>query len=139
MKNLLICLLVLFSGTVAVQAQTKESKTGKAKVEVYYFHRTNRCGGCIAMEKNTKKTLETYFSKEVEEGTVKFIIANIDEEKNEPLAEEYKVYGSSLFVTKIDGINETRTNMTNFAFSYGKNNPEKFMKGLKEKIDENLK
>ena len=42
-----------------------------SKIEVMDFHSTHRCMTCNAIEKNTKYTLSTYFSKELEENNEK--------------------------------------------------------------------
>jgi hypothetical protein len=139
-QTILGILLFLFAGTAMLSAQTKPvTASDKATVLVYYFHGTNRCATCLAIEDNTQKTLEAYFSREVKEGTVKFQSVNVDEEANAKLAEKYEASGSALFVTKVQKGKETREDMTNFAFSYGRNNPEKFMQGLKEQIAKDLK
>ncbi len=132
-------LLVMISGISTIQAQNKTAATGKAKVVVYYFHGTNRCATCMAIEDNTKKTLQTYFDKELKNGTIKFQVVDVDEKANEKLAEKYEASGSALFVTKLDKGKEVINDLTNFAFSYGRNNPEKFILGVKDEIAKNLK
>jgi hypothetical protein len=139
-RTLLVTLLFLLAGTAMLSAQTKPANSNdKPLVLVYYFHGTNRCATCLAIEDNTQKTLQTYFAKEVKEGTVKFQSVNVDEEANIKLAEKYEASGSALFVTKVVKGKETKEDMTNFAFSYGRNNPEKFMLGLKDQIAKDLK
>jgi len=141
MKNIRFSLLLMvtISGIGIVQSQNKPQTTDKTRVLVYYFHATSRCPTCLAIEDNTKKTLETYFAKEMKDGIIKFRTVNVDEKENYKLAEKYEAGGSALFVTKIDKGKEMKTDMTNFAFSYGRNNQEKFMSGLKEEISKKLK
>ena len=115
-----------------------QSSPGKAKIEVYYFHITNRCPTCISIENNTKKALDTYFSKEIKNGTIKMIVLNVDDEKNKKISEKYAVYGSALFITKILNKKETIVDLTNFAFQNSRNRPEKFIEGLRDRIKENL-
>ncbi len=93
----------------------------------------------MAIEDNTKKTLDTYFANQVKNGTVKMSVINVDEDKNKALSEKYEATGSALFLTKTLNGKESKTDMTDFAFSYARNNPEKFMSGLKDKINELLK
>jgi hypothetical protein len=142
MKNVffILSLFVMFSCSYSQnQNKTDNIKSGKQVLEVYYFHITNRCPTCISIEANTKKTLDTYFSKEVKDGTIKLIVLNVDDEKNKAISEKYAAFGSALFLTKIKDKKETITDMTNFAFQNSRNRPEKFIEGLKDKILENLK
>lgn len=140
MKNISILLLILglLSFNLAM-GQNKTVSAVQAKLLVYYFHSTNRCATCLAIEENTKKALQTNFAKEMKDGTVKFQSINVDDEKNKALAEKYEAAGSSLWITRIAGGKEEKKDMTNFAFSYGRSNPEKFMSGLKEEVTNELK
>ena len=94
---------------------------------------------CISIEENTKKVLNTHFAKELKEGSITFVILNVEDRKNSKLVEKYEAEGSSLYLTKVDGQKENTTDFTNFAFSYSRNQSEKFMAGLKAEIEKNLK
>jgi hypothetical protein len=140
MKNISILILIL--GLLSFSLATGQNKTvpaAQAKLLVYYFHGTNRCATCLAIEENTKKALQTNFAKEMKDGTVKFQSINVDDEKDKALAEKYQAAGSALWITRIAGGKEEKKDMTNFAFSYGRSNPEKFITGLKEEITKELK
>lgn len=132
MKKILLAAILVIA-TFAVSAQ----KTTKLKI--IYFHSERRCPTCISIEDNTKKTLNTYFAKEVKEATIVFQSINAEEDKNQKLVEKYEADGSSLYLTKINGSKEKTTDFTNFAFSYSRNQPEKFIAGLKAEIEKNLK
>ena len=110
-----------------------------AKLKIVYFHSERRCPTCISIEENTLKTLNTYFPGQLKDGTISFQILNVEDEKNQKLVEKYEAEGSSLFLTKIRGGRETTTDFTNFAFSYSRNQSEKFISGLKAEIEKNLK
>jgi len=128
----LIILSLLLGTTLLGQNPTK-------KLEVIYFHATRRCPTCMAIEENTKKTLDTYFSNRLKSGTIKMTVINVDEDKNKSIAEKYEATGSALFLTIRNTGKEAKTDMTDYAFSYARNNPDKFMTGLKDKINELLK
>jgi hypothetical protein len=130
-KSLVIILMLLFAGAVFAQKPTK--------LKIVYFHSERRCPTCISIEDNTKKTLNTYFANQLKDGTITFQVLNIEEEKNLKMVEKYKAEGSSLFLTKVSGTNGTTTDFTNFAFSYSRNQAEKFIAGLKAEIEKNLK
>ena len=133
MKKILIAsiLLLLITGTVLAQKPTK--------LKIVYFHSERRCPTCISIEDNTKKTLNTYFANQLKDGTITFQILNVEEVKNLKMVEKYKAEGSSLFLTKVSGAKETNTDFTNFAFSYSRNQADKFIAGLKAEIEKNLK
>jgi len=116
-----------------------EQKKDLPKVLVYNFHITNRCVSCIAIEKATTKTLNTYFSAELKQGRVKQYILNVDEDKNADIAEKYQAFGSGLYVTRVFKGKETTTDMTGDGFKFAKNKEEKFIEILKNKISEYLK
>jgi hypothetical protein len=129
-KTLIVLSMFLFSISLFAQ---------KTKLEIYYFHLTHRCPTCMSIEANTKKTLDTYFSKELKDGTIKLIVVNVEEAQNKKLSEKYQAFGSSLYLTKISNGKETKDDVTNFAFSYSRNQPDKFISGLKDKITASLK
>jgi hypothetical protein len=130
-KIIFFTLTLIMTSTVFGQKATK--------LQIVYFHAKNRCPTCISIEENTKKTLNTYFSTQLKDGTIKLQVLDVSEEKNEKMVEKYEADGSGLFLTKVDGKKETTTDFTNFAFSYSRNQAEKFIAGLKAEIDKNLK
>lgn len=109
-----------------------------SKIEVLDFHSTHRCMTCNAIEKNTKYTLDTYFSKELKADKITFQVINVDEKENENIAEKFEASGTSLILNVIKKGKETQINLTDFAFMNG-NDQDVFSKELKEKIDTELK
>lgn len=132
MKKILVAAILLLA-TVSVFAQKP------VKLKIVYFHSERRCPTCISIEDNTKKTLNTYFASQMKDGTITFQILNVEEDKNQKMVEKYEAEGSSLFLTKVSGSKETNTDFTNFAFSYSRNQADKFIAGLKAEIEKNLK
>jgi len=132
MKKLFLVSIMMVAG-LALFAQKP------AKLQVIYFHAKNRCPTCISIEENTKKTLNTYFASQLKNGTIKFQVLDVSEPKNEKIAEKYEASGSGLFLTRTIGKNESITDFTNFAFSYSRNEADKFIQGLKAEIEKNLK
>lgn len=139
MKKTAILLFLLALLGLNTNTFGQSAKATKPVVEVFYFHSTNRCPTCISIEANTKKTLETSFAKELKDGNIKFTIINSDESKNKALCEKYEAYGATLILVKNNNGKESSENMTNFAFSYSRNQAEKFMEGLKIKIEQMMK
>jgi len=110
-----------------------------AKLQIIYFHAERRCPTCISIEDNTKKTLNTYFSQQLKDGVISFRVLNVEDAKNQKLVEKYQAEGSALFLTHQVNNKEVTTDFTNFAFSYSRNEPDKFISGLKAEIEKNLK
>jgi hypothetical protein len=132
MKKSLLTMVILIAVTSAFSQKA-------AKLQIVYFHAEHRCPTCLSIEANTKKTLDTYFAKQVKDGTIKFKVLNVEDSKNQKLVEKYQAEGSSLYLTSISGKKETTNDLTNFAFSYSRNEPEKFITGLKDEIEKGLK
>lgn len=114
-------------------------KTKDPILYIYNFHSTRRCISCMAIEKTTETTLEENFKKEVENGRIKRFIVNVEDKKNKKLAEKYEVFGTALYLVRIQKGKETIVDLTAEGFKYAKNKPEKLAEILKEKISENLK
>lgn len=118
-------------------AQTKQNSTdSKARLEVIYFHATNRCPTCNAIEDNAKKLLGKSFKQQLDNGTIKFEAYNVDESANKALVEKYQISFSTLLIVKSDG---TKTDFTSKAFQYALANPAKYDALLKAEIEKNLK
>ena len=114
------------------------SKLSANHIEVLYFHGSQRCITCRAIESNTLALLDSLYTKEKADGKIVFRVIDISDEKNEKIADKYEVTWSSLFVNGWNNGKESVNNMTEFGFSYAKNSPDEFKKGLKDKIDQML-
>ncbi|MGM9832912.1 MAG: nitrophenyl compound nitroreductase subunit ArsF family protein [Candidatus Limisoma sp.] len=138
MQKLLILLLVL-TGLVSCGSKTDgaatltESPKGDC-VEVVYFHGAQRCPTCRAIEKCTRELLEAEFADELKSGKVVFKVVDISTTDGESLADQYEVTWSSLFVNEWKGGNESRNDMTDFAFGNARSNPDEFKAELAETI-----
>lgn len=132
MKKIVFSLLValfVMPGFVVAQDEIPLELT------VYYFHNTRRCATCNAIEDRTKETLNTYFEDKMKDGTIQMVTLNAEEGDNKEICEKYEVWGSTLLLVKSAPEMEEVENLTDFAFANARNNPEKFMKGLKKDID----
>jgi len=125
-------LMLVMSGlmcTAQTSVKTTQPSTS-AKVEAYYFHLTNRCVTCKAVEAEAKKDLEALYG-----GKVSFQSINIEDDESKAITEKLKIEGQTLLLVKGD----TKINLTNEGFMYARNNPEKFKSIIKEKVDSLLK
>lgn len=142
MKRLLFVLLAIVGLTACgnkQKANTQTQETPKDVVEVIYFHGKQRCITCNAIEKHTKEVLENDFAQPIKEGKLVFKIVDISTPEGEKIADKYEVTWSSLYLNKWVAGEESRNNMTDFAFSYAKGQPDIFKEGLIKKINELLK
>ena len=71
------------------------------RVDVVYFHRTNRCHSCTYAEEQTVYTLETYFKEELNNGKLTFTSVDVQDESNIAVIEKYGAYTSQLFINTV--------------------------------------
>jgi len=113
------------------------NSTGPADmVEVVYFHRTNRCAGCIHEEELTRYTLETYFADELDGKKLTFQSIDVQDSSNAAIVNKYGAYARQLFINAIkDGTDyiEQATDLYPLIFD-----DEAYIETLKSKIEESL-
>jgi len=134
----IIVSLLFFSCKGEDKNKEEINKKVANKIEIIDFHSTHRCMTCNAIEASTRYTLETYFSKELKNGTLTFQVVNVDDEKNYKLAEKFEATGTSLFLNVIVEGKESQLDLTEFAFMNG-NEQEIFSLELKKKLEVALK
>lgn len=134
MRHIITLVLALLVCTAA-QAQ---KRTGKY-VEVVYFHGTQRCLTCRAIEKLSKEVVYADFAKEVKQGKVRFREVDFSTPAGEKVADRYKVTWSSLYVNGWNNGKEKRNDMTKMGFKNARKNAAVFKSELKKKILQMLK
>ena len=76
----------------------------KHKVIAYYFHTTQRCMTCLAIEQFSKEALQEQFAEALESGLLEWHVVNVDEPQNRHFVDDYEIVTSSLvFVDFRDG------------------------------------
>jgi len=146
MKKSLIFLAIftaLFSACNNPKTETAKTEilSAKAKhnrLEVYCFHATRQCETCKNMKVNTKTTLEKYFASQLKDSSIVFTIIDVDDEKNEKLAEKFQATGTALMINKIVNGEDNITDWSDFAFEKA-NDETIFIPELKIKIETVLK
>ena len=129
-----LALIFLFAFSPAnTQASSEAQNQEKVTVttEVFYFHFSRRCATCEAVEKVTEETLKKYYPEQVKNETIVFVSVDLDDEGNTALAEQLKVTGQTLLFVK--GTN--KKDLTNKAFMYARENPDKLEAAIKETIN----
>jgi hypothetical protein len=134
-KFMLFFILAMLPGWLSIQAQDVPGDS-KARVEVYYFHATMRCPTCLAVEEQTRKTLDENFAGEIKSGTLQLKVLNLEEKENKALTEKFEIGWSSL-ILYVPASNKT-VNLTEDAFANARTHPDEFRKELQEKIKELL-
>lgn len=122
-----------FACTPAESKSNPEDKDliNSKKIEIYYFHYTRRCQTCNAVEDVTKDAIKEYFSEKVKSGIITFKSINLDEDAGEEIAKKLNVSGQTLlFVSSSEKIN-----LTNDAFMYAKNQPDKLKEKVKKTVE----
>lgn len=135
MKNLKLILSIVII-IVAISAcntksEKKEEVLNETKVTVYYFHGEQRCPTCIAVGEISSEVVKNVFSDNKD---VSFVEVDYSTEEGEPIAEKYEIATSSLLVVSGEKVSD----LTNDAFAFAKNNPDKLKKILEDEINKNL-
>lgn len=131
MKKILFSLSILLFTFGALAQNT-------GKVDIYYFHITHRCNTCTSIEAQVRKTLDTHFATQQQDGTITLHVLNCELPENKAISDKYLAYGSTLALTSWPGGKESIEDITGWAFQKI-NNPELFISELKAKIEETMK
>jgi hypothetical protein len=147
MKGLFILLsaVLLFTAcnnvTPKTEVATKELSATVLKqnrLEVYCFHGTRQCETCKNMKANTKTALDTYFESQLKDSIIVFSIIDVDDEKNEKLAEKFQATGTALMINKVVNGKDSIVDWSDFAFEKA-NDHEVYISELKTMIEVALK
>jgi heme/copper-type cytochrome/quinol oxidase subunit 2 len=86
---LAVWLIVAYGASPATPPNSNNATGPADRVDVVYFHRTQRCYTCRYAEEATSYTLETYFADELASGKVTFQVINVQDEANADIVEKY--------------------------------------------------
>ena len=133
MKTKIIIVFTVFITFFSCKNEVKEeikpivenSKT--TEIQLIQFHTEHRCVTCNNIEKLSKETIK-------ENDAISFVLYNVDDKKNEKLAEEFEATGTSLYL--YNSKTKTIKDLTEMAFMYAKNEGEKFKIELQKEISE---
>lgn len=141
MKNVLLMTALCMGMAACADGKSKSmaahQQTKKDVVEVLYFHGTQRCATCVAIERNSRELVESTYAEPMGRG--KLVFRSVEIGKEGALAEKYEVSWSSLILVDYDKDGkESSTNLTEFAFGNARTAPNKFKAGLSDQISEML-
>lgn len=124
------------TSTVVATVQPTVTPDGQNVLYVIYFHRTQRCAGCIYAEDGITWTIDNYFADEVDDGQLVFMSIDLQDEDNSAIVDKYGAYTSQLFMNKVvNGVDEIE-HITSIWFYLG--NDQEFANAVKEEIEEHL-
>lgn len=98
MKKILISMMLL----VIILANNIYAQNANTKLNIMYFHATQRCAGCIAIEDFTKTTLNNEFSEELKDSVIVFKSIDFLEPENEKYQEQYKFDVQTLILSRVE-------------------------------------
>jgi len=108
-KGIVVAMAVCLLGSMALaQGSKPRATTGDSKVVsgekgsklvAYYLHGTYRCPTCLAIEKQSKETIEGDFAREIKAGKVVFLSLNYEVSPNEHFASDYQLMTRSLVLS----------------------------------------
>jgi cytoskeletal protein RodZ len=127
--------LVLAYGPSPQTPPVSNNSSGSAdRVDVVYFHRTQRCYTCLYAEEQTRYAVETFFADELASGKVTFQSINVQDEANADIVEKYNnaSYLTLCINTVTDGTDHIEE-VTDIWLVIG--NDEAFIEIVKSKIE----
>ena len=142
-KTLIISAIIAISISI-ISFTLSDEKTNVIKekinittnnINVYYFHNSRRCTTCMAVEKVTKESLNELYPEMMKNGKIIFQSIDIEQENNKSLVEKYQISGQTLLIIS----KSNKINLTNDAFMYARNNPEKLKSKIKITVDKIVK
>lgn len=139
MKNIALQLLLLTSllfTTYKSDAQKWVGPSGAAKIEVIDFHSTHRCQTCLAIENAARNVVEQEFANEVKAGKIVFKTVDVDDSKNNQIAEKFEASGTALFI--YNGKTGQALDLTEAGFMYAVNKEAKLKEYIRNAIRKNL-
>lgn len=110
------------------ETSLKTIETSDSVINVLYFHGTQRCKTCIAVEKVTKETLDSLYSGNAR---VVYTEVNTDDPSFKDIKERFQISWSSLIISKGD----TKIDLTDFAFANALKSPELLKTELEKTIN----
>ncbi len=140
MKNVLLiltlCVVMVACSGGKNKSVAEHQQKKRDVVEVLFFHGTQSCASCKAIEHTTEELLEEY-EEAIERGDV--VYSKLDLIDNEARAESYGVIWSSLLVIDYDSEgNEQVTDLTDHAYTDVMTDSERLKTRLRTTINNYL-
>ncbi len=135
MKNLIYVALIIISvfslASCKNNSDKKTDSVQESKVMVYYFHGEQRCPTCIAVGDVSSETVKAKFADNKD---VSFMEVDYSTEDGEKIGDKYEIASSSLLIVSGDKV----VDLTDDAFAFAKNDPEKLKQIIVDQINKML-
>ena len=115
-----------------------EVKAQNSKVIAYYFHGTFRCSTCRTIEEYSHDAIQTYFAKELGNGTLEFRPLNVEEPENKHFIQDYQLVTRSLVLSLVSDGKETKWKNLPDVWKLVRDK-DKFFQYVKDEVDKFLK
>jgi hypothetical protein len=92
--------------TVSGNSTAQSSQIAPAagpRLEVIYFHMTQRCVTCLCFEERINYVMATYFKDDISAGRIDYRVLNAQDPNNLLMAKKYGVVSSQLSLNTISG------------------------------------
>lgn len=135
--GLAVWLVLAYGPSPQIPPASNNSSGSADRIDIVYFHRTQRCYTCLYAEEQTRYTVETFFADELASGKVTFQSINVQDEANADIVEKYNnaSYLTLCINTVRDGTDHIEE-VTDIWLAIG--NDEAFIEIVKNKIENSL-
>lgn len=99
--GLLAICLPCVAQTPAAEPASKPAAAPSHQVIACYFHRTIRCPTCRRIGAYVEEAVKTEFKAELKAGSVKLVMMDFQDEKNEKYTQAYQITGPTLVLMDI--------------------------------------
>ena len=134
MRGLFLVIVIMLLAMVPRIGAQKPTHPPPPKLEICYFHPTERCPIDQSIEENIKRMMRTDFAKEVAAGTLKYRVINTDDKAFANLVSKFEMNAQALYLVWTENGKEKRKDLTEFAFSTSLANPTKFKAGFHDEV-----
>ena len=98
----LLFLLAPIICLVAPSVAADKEVASPLKLVAYYFHATQRCATCMAIESYSKEALQTKFGEQLKTGVIEWRAVDVQQPENRHFIRDYRLYTSSLVLVKFN-------------------------------------
>jgi hypothetical protein len=115
-----------------------EVKAHNAKVIAYYFHGTFRCTTCRTIEEYSHDAIQTYFAKELGNGSLEFRPVNVEEPENKHFIQDYQLVSKSLVLSLVSDGKEKKWKNLADVWKLVRDKEKFFQRAGREKLDSDI-
>jgi hypothetical protein len=126
------------SSTVPPVNNQQAPASAANRVDVIYFHVTQRCVTCLCFEEHVNAVIAKYYQDAVSSGKLTYRVLNSQSPENKQLAFKYGAVGSQLFINTITKGKDSINDVQEIWDWKCRDNPADFEKKVRAVIDQAL-